>query len=341
MDNQDLNAEVQNNTPSVENFESAKPEDVEDKGATLDEPGDTIKMEAEKEEATQECKMEETQECKLDGETQDECKLQQENQEQNDSEADGQSEKCAETCPICGKEECECGGDATDVQECKNAAEDATQEQEAAHEDDDEHDDDEDPANDTEDECKNCKFEEGTDDDHSADGQPGNSEEDYAALLSKYNETVATLETCQEALAAQEEKYAAQEKEFAKVKEDCDKYLELTKTYEVELEELRKAVFVMVSEKRVDQAKELMSQNGLTQEQRADFLTKCQKGEYNESFETLKRDVALAYFDYNNGTSGKRNSDDDFSVSLTPSKAPVASAPKTRAQKLAEYVHGN
>ena len=326
MDNQDLNVETLG-TPTSENFEAKQPEEIEDKGATLDEPGDAIKMEE-----NQECKMEENckmdeHECKLDGEVEDNCKLQQENQEQENSDADGHSENCAEeVCPDCGKDPCECS--ATEDQNCKLA------------EDEENDDDDDDPANDTDDNCKNCKFEESTNDDHSADGPPGNSEEDYAVLLSKYNETKAALNECQEALAAQEKKYADQEAEFAKIKDDCDNYLELNKKYEVELEELRKAVFAMVSEKRFEQAKELMSQNGLTQEQRAAFLTKCQNGEYNESYESLKKDIALAYFDYNNGTSAKRNSDDDFSVSLTPSKNSVKSAPKTRAERLADYANG-
>ena len=127
---------------------------------------------------------------------------------------------------------------------------------------------------------------------------------------------------------------------MAKNKADCDNYLEVKQKYEVELEELRKAVFAMTAEKRSEQALELMSQNGLTQEQRTTFLKKCQDGEYNKSFDDLKRDIALAYFDFNNnGTSAKRNSDDDFSVSLTPTSSSVKTE-KTRKQRLADYANG-
>lgn len=335
MDNQDLSVEATVVESTPETFEQAQPEEVTDKGTTLDEPGDEVKMEG-----TQECKMTEGEakvedsdededddehsedECKYEGEEATECKLQQENQEQENSDADGHSENCAEeVCPECGKNPCEC--EAQKEENCKMEAEENTDE----------------PANHDEDNCNNCKFEEGTNDDQSADGQPGDSEEDYASLLSKYNETKAALDECQAALAAQEKKYADQEEEMAKIKKDCDEYLGVKEQYAAELEELRKVVFVMVSDKRSEQAAELMSQNGLTQEQRTNFLTKCHNGEYNESYENLKRDIALAYFDYNNGTSAKRNSDVDFSVSLTPSKTSV-NAPKSRAQKLADYANG-
>ena len=327
MDNQDLNVEVQ--APVTETFEGKKPEDVDDKGATLDEPGNEIKMEENKEEEPK-----------------------QENQEQENSEADGHSEKCAEGCE---GEGCDCDNN------CKNSEEDPKDDDKDDDDDKDPEDEckncknaEENPAEDNcnncknaeeepdpatgEDECKNCKFEEGTNDDHSADGQPGNSEEDYAVLLSKYNETKTALEESQEALAAQEKKFAEQEEEMAKIKAECDNYLEVTKKYEVELEALRKAVFAMTSEKRVEQVTELMSQNGLTQEQRAAFLKKCQDGEYNDSYENLKKDVAIAYFDFNNGTSAKRNSDDDFSVSLTPIQTQPKVA-KTRSQRLADYAN--
>ena len=337
MDNQDLHVDIQN--LAAENL-GKLPEDVEDKGATLDEPGDEIKMKEVKEEQKQE------------------------NHEQENSEADGHSEKCAEGC-----EDGECNCDNN----CKNAEEDPEDDD---HEDDDVHEDeckncknsaedpvnecknaegelpkdncnncknaeesDTDPATGVEDNCNNCKFEEGTNDDHSADGQTGNSEEDYAVLLSKYNETKAALEESQEALAAQEKKFAEQEEQMAKIKADCDNYLEVKKNYEVELEELRKAVFAMTAEKRSEQVLELMSQNGLTQEQRAAFLKKCQDGEYNNSFDDLKRDVALAYFDFNNnGTSAKRNSDDDFSVSLTSTQTPVKTT-KSRKERMADYAN--
>ena len=45
------------------------------------------------------------------------------------------------------------------------------------------------------------------------------------------------------------------------------------------------------------------------------------------------------YFDFNNnGTSAKRNSDDDFSVSLTPTQAPVKTV-KSRRERLADYAN--
>ena len=157
--------------------------------------------------------------------------------------------------------------------------------------------------------------------------------------MSKYNETKTALEESQEALAAQEKKFAEQEEQMAKIKADCDNYLEVNKKYEVELEELRKAVFAMTAEKRYEQVLELMSQDGLTQEQRATFLKKCQDGEYNNSFDELKRDVALAYFDFNNGArSAKRNSDDDFSVTLTTVQTPKKTA-KTRKERISEYAN--
>lgn len=333
MDNQDFDVakDVVIENPVVEEY-AEQPEDVKDEGAVLDEPGDEIKME-----------------------DQEECKMQQENQEQEISEADGHSEECAE-------EGCEDDPEEHPEEDCNHCK---LAEEEGCEDCDDEDDDDkEDHCNHAEEEpkiednCKNCgnnsfdegpasniekecnfSNEEGTDDDHSADGQNGDSEEDYAALLSKYNESTAALEESQEALAAQEKKFADQEEEMAKIKKDCDEYLEVIKKYEVELEELRKAVFAMTSEKRFEQAQELMEQTGLTQEQRATFLKKCQDGEYNESYDDLKKDIALAYFDFNNGTSAKRNSDDDFSVSLTPSKALTKPAAKSRKERMADYVN--
>ena len=275
----------------------------------------------------------------------------QKNQEQENSEADGHSENCAEGD---GCEGCD--------ENCKNSAEEG-----ADDNDDDDNDDDDDenhdennaqqdlpndsncnnaengnsdPATEDENNCKNCKFDEGegTNDDHSADGQTGFSEEDYNVLLSKYDETKAALEASQEALAAQEKKFAETEEELAKIKEDCDNYLEVNKKYEAELTELRKTVFAMTAEKRSEEALELMSQNGLTEEQRADFLKKCQDGKYNDSYDDLKKDIALAYFDFNNGSSVKRNTEEDFSVSITPTSTPVKTA-KTRKERLAEYAN--
>ena len=336
MDNQDLNVEVQ--TPAnTETFEG-KPEEEKGK-AILDESGNELKMEE-----------------KHEGEPK------QENHEQENSDADGHSENCAddnckmdaeggeENCKNCkmdaeengddkgddddDKDGCDCGED-----NCKNAAEDGA---------------------DCEDNCKacknaeegasepakeenqdNCKFEaEGAIDDHSADGQGGNSEEDYAALLSKYNEVSAALEECQQALAAQEKMNVEKDEELQAARKQCDEYLEVKEKYEAENEELRKAIFTMISEKRCEQAKELMSQNGLSNEQRTDFLNRCQNGDYNESYDELKRDIAVAYFDVNCGTNVKRNSDEDFSVTLAPKATSIVNKAKTSKEKMKEYAQG-
>ena len=323
MDNQDLNVLAQET--NSENFESNQPENVEDKDATLDEPGDTIKME-EKQEPEQENQEQENSEanghseentdgCEGDENNCTNCK----NAEENTDNVDENSE-CENNCTNCKNAE-EDSLD-TNCNNCQNAEETPN------------------PAN-GENECNNdCNDCENTEEnDQGTDDQEDDSEKDYAALLSKYNEVNAALEESQTALAAQEKKFSEQEEEMAKIKQDCDNYLEVIKKYEVELDELRKAVFALTSEKRVEQASELMSQNGLSQEQRATFLKKCQDGEYNDSYEDLKKDIALAYFDCTSGTNVKYNSDDEFTVNIVPAQNQPNLVKKTRAQRLAEYAN--
>lgn len=173
-----------------------------------------------------------------------------------------------------------------------------------------------------------------------AEGQTGHSEEDYASLLSKYDELMSNYESSQQALAAQETRVAEMENELEKVRKDCNEYLSVKETLEAKNAELSTAISQLLSEKRYEQAKELMSQQGLTQEQRMTFLKDCQDGKYNDSFDNLKKEIALAYFDFNNQSSSRTT--EDFAVNLLKTTT-TNSAPKqtvSRSEKLAAYAKG-
>lgn len=197
------------------------------------------------------------------------------------------------------------------------------------------------PASATEESSADTSTQKYEDGEGGAEGPAGHSEEEYADLLSKYNELETAFEASQQALAAQEKRVAEMEDELKKVKMDCNEYLSVKEKYETENTELRTTIASLLSEKRYEQAKELMSQNGLTQEQRLAFLKKCQDGEYNDSYDNLKKDIALAYFDFNQTSSSTSHQAEDFSVSLTRTTPAAKSGRKSRAETLASYASGH
>jgi len=278
----------------------------------------------------------------------DDCQQVDQMQEHSADEVNPEEKECNEL--ECHEEKQDCDDDDDEEieegkeEECKNSAEEP--EQNCNHELEEQ-------------ECKNCdnnevftetETEPATDEVlantesysedlvENAEVQNVVSKEEYDSLLSKYDEAIKSLEECQAALATQENKYADQEKEMERIKEDCDNYLEVNKKYEVEIKEMKEAMFTMIAEKRSEQALELMSQEGLTVDQRTDFLNRCQKGEYNDSFELLKKDVALAYFDNTRINVSRNSSLNDFSAPLIHNTV-EQSAPKSRKERMAERVN--
>lgn len=275
-------------------------------------------------------------------------------------EQQAEKQNFEQVCPNCGSADCDgsCENNAANEQ-CENQHENQEQnpepenqpenqpENECGHFEEGKGEENQEPANSDdqpkpENECGHfAEGEKDGEDEGEEDNDDGSDEDEddekYVALMQKFEETSKALEECQQALATQTQKY----EEISTLNGELNAKFE-AQTNEVNelknsISTLEKANFELTVEKRTNEAKEMMSKIEIVEEKRNEILDNCQKGLYNASYDSLKKDIAVLFFDSNCVKTSTANSNFSIPVVSNVNTEKTSVTKKSAAEKLREY----